>query len=98
MCLSRSGWGASSRINYAAQCSTMSFQQSGDTSAGDAALEHYQKAREAWAMMAERAKNVYRANVSYGSIPKRSGHWLDRLPGIDSDLAAMKTKIHLEQS
>jgi hypothetical protein len=36
---------------------------------------------------------VYRANVSYGSIPKRSGHWLDRLPGIDSDIAAMKTKI-----
>ncbi len=70
------------------------FQQSGDTSAGDAALEHYQEAREAWAMMAERAKNVYRANVSYGSIPKRSGHWLDRLPGIDSDLAAMKTRIH----
>ncbi len=69
------------------------FQQSGDTSAGDAALEHYQKARVAWAMMAERAKNVYRANVPYGSIPKRSGHWLDRLPGIDSDLAAMKTRI-----
>jgi len=69
------------------------FQQSGDTSAGDAALEHYQEAREAWAMMAERAKNVYRANVSYGSIPKRSGHWLDRLPGIDSDLAAMRTTI-----
>ena len=46
--------------------------------------------------MAERAKNVYRANMSYGSIPKRSGHWLDRLPGIDADMAAMKTKIQLE--
>lgn len=47
--------------------------------------------------MAERAKNVYRANVSYASIPKRSGHWLDRLPGIDSDVAAMKTKIQLNK-
>jgi hypothetical protein len=74
------------------------FQQSGDTNAGDAALEHYQMARDAWATMAERAKNVYRANVSYGSIPKRSGHWLDRLPGIDSDLAAVKTKIQLNKA
>jgi hypothetical protein len=69
------------------------FLASNDTNAADAALEHYQKARDAWATMAERAKNVYRANVSYGSIPKRSGHWRDRLPGIDSDIAAMKTKI-----
>ncbi len=73
------------------------FQHSGDSSAGDAALQHYQKARNAWATIAQRAKNVYRANVSYGSIPKRSGHWLDRLPGIDSDVAAMKTKIQLNK-
>lgn len=32
--------------------------------------------------MAERAKNVYRAHVSYGSIPKRRGRWLDRLSAI----------------
>jgi hypothetical protein len=74
------------------------FQQSGDTNAGKAALEHYEKARDAWASMAERAKNVYRANVSYGNIPKRGGHWLDRLPGIDSDLAAMKTNIGLNRA
>ena len=74
------------------------FQQSDDKSAGDVALEHYQKARDAWATMAERATNVYRANVSYGSIPKRSGHWLDRLPRIDSDLAAMRTKIQGNKS
>jgi hypothetical protein len=36
---------------------------------------------------------VYRVNVSYGSVPKRSGHWIDRLPGIDTDLAAMKAKL-----
>jgi hypothetical protein len=71
------------------------FLASNDTSAIDAALTHYQKARVAWATMAERAKNVYRANVSYGSNPKRSGHWLDRLAGIDTDIAAMKTKMHL---
>lgn len=74
------------------------FQASNDTIAADAALKHYQKARDAWATMAERAKNVYRANISYGSIPKRSGHWLDRLPGIDTDIAVMKTKIQLNKA
>lgn len=69
------------------------FQHSNDTNVADAAIDHYQKARDAWATMAERAKKVYRANVSYGSIPKRSGHWIDRLPGIDADIAAMKAKI-----
>ncbi|HKF50464.1 MAG TPA: hypothetical protein VKB38_24080 [Terracidiphilus sp.] len=74
------------------------FQQTGDTSAGNAAIDHYQDARNAWASMAQRAKDVYRPNVSYGSIPKRSGHWLDRLPEIDTDLAAMKMKIQMNQA
>ncbi len=69
------------------------FVTQGDPEAGSLALEHYQKARDAWAAMAERAKGVYRADVSYGSIPKRRGHWSDRLPDIDVDLAAMKSKV-----
>ncbi|MFP5234778.1 MAG: hypothetical protein ACLGSD_02670 [Acidobacteriota bacterium] len=69
------------------------FQYSQDAESGKAALEHYRSARGAWSAMAERAKSVYRANVSYGSIPKRSGHWLDRLPGVDADLAAMTARI-----
>jgi len=69
------------------------FQHSNDTDAADAAIEHYEKARDAWATMAERAKNTYRSNISYGSIPKRRGHWLDRLPGIDIDIAAMKARV-----
>lgn len=73
-------------------------QHQNDADSGDAAIEHYQKARDAWAAMAERAKNVYRANVSYGSIPKRSGHWLDRLRGIDADLAAMKAKVQQKRT
>jgi len=71
------------------------FLASNDTNAADAALTHYLKARDAWATMAERARKVYSANISYGSIPKRSGHWLDRLAGIDTDIAAMKAKMHL---
>jgi hypothetical protein len=69
------------------------FEQTGDTEAGKQALEHYQKARAAWAKMAERASRVYVADVSYGDVPQRRGHWSDRIAGIDTDLAAMEQKL-----
>ena len=69
------------------------LEGSADPNAGNQAVAHYQQARDAWAGMADRARNVYRADVSYGSIPKRRGHWSDRLPGIDTDLVAMKTRV-----
>jgi hypothetical protein len=43
--------------------------------------------------MAARAARVYRSNVSYGGVPKRRGHWSDRLAGIETDLAAMRAKV-----
>jgi hypothetical protein len=69
------------------------FQQTGDAGAGKLALEHYRKARAAWSAMAERANRVYVADISYGRVPMRRGHWSDRLPGIDTDLAAMEQKL-----
>jgi len=69
------------------------FEASADPRAGHQAVAHYQQARDAWAAMAQRARSVYRADVSYGSIPKRRGHWSDRLPGIDTDLVAMKAGV-----
>jgi hypothetical protein len=69
------------------------WQQTGDVEAGTLATAQYQTARDAWAAMGARAARVYRSNVSYGSVPKRRGHWSDRLAGIDTDLAAMRTKV-----
>ncbi|MFP5248691.1 MAG: hypothetical protein ACLGP3_02555 [Acidobacteriota bacterium] len=69
------------------------FQQTGNADAGKLALDRYRKARAAWAAMAERANRVYVADVSYGRIPMRRGHWSDRLAGIDPDLAAMEQKL-----
>jgi len=43
--------------------------------------------------MAARANGVYRADITYGDVPMRQGHWSDRLGGIDKDLAAMQTKL-----
>lgn len=69
------------------------YQNTGNTESGRLALAQYKEAREAWAAMAARAIRVYRSDVSYGHIPKRRGNWSDRLPGIDTDLAAMQAKV-----
>lgn len=64
-----------------------------DPKAGAQALAHYEKGRAAWVAMAERAKSVYVLDVSYGRIPKRRGHWIDKLAGIDKDVEAMRAAI-----
>jgi hypothetical protein len=69
------------------------FQQTGSLEAGKLSLAHYQKAREAWAVMAERAGKVYRSDLGYGDVPMRRGHWLDRIPAIDKDIAALQASL-----
>ena len=69
------------------------WQKTNSRDDGSHAIESYQLARDVWARMAERARTVYAADVSYGKIPQRRGHWSDRLAAIDSDLAAMKSVI-----
>jgi hypothetical protein len=43
--------------------------------------------------MAQRAKGIYLSDVTYGATPNRRGHWMDRLPAIDTDIAAMEMAI-----
>ncbi len=69
------------------------YQQTDNPEAGKLALGEYNKAREAWAMMSDRANRVYRANITYGDVPIRSGNWSDRLPDIDKDISAMRDKL-----
>jgi hypothetical protein len=69
------------------------YAKTGNAEAGKLALAKYQEAREVWATMAARANGVYRADITYGDVPMRQGHWSDRLGGIDKDLAAMQTKL-----
>lgn len=66
------------------------FQQSGDSSALEHAIVVYRRARNAWANLAQKARNVYAADVTYGPEKHLRGHWLDRLAGIDQDIAAME--------
>ncbi len=69
------------------------YQRTGDSDAGKLALEQYLKARDSWTAMARRAQNIYRANISYGDVPIRQGHWIDRVSSIEKDLDAMKAAL-----
>jgi hypothetical protein len=40
--------------------------------------------------MSERADKIYTTDISYGDISIRRGHWSDRLPEIDHDVAALE--------
>ena len=57
------------------------------------ALAAYRRARAAWARAAEGAKAVYRADVTFGPGAFQRGHWLDRLPAIDADIADMEKAL-----
>jgi hypothetical protein len=64
------------------------YERSGNRDAAAAAVEAYRAARQAWAEAAEAAA-VYASDVSYGREPWLRGHWRDRLPAIDADIAEM---------
>lgn len=66
------------------------YRRTGNAGAHEQALAAYRRARVAWAAMAERARAVYVADLTYGEAPVRRGHWMDRLPAIDQDLAALE--------
>jgi hypothetical protein len=72
-------------------------EQSGDRGALEEALKAYRGARAIWAKLAERAKGVYMADITVGERAVLRGHWLDRLPAIDEDIADMAVKLEASE-
>lgn len=68
------------------------YEKTGSSAALEAAIEQYSKSRAAWAKLADRANGVYMTDVTVGEHPQLRGHWLDRLPAIDRDIAALQAK------
>jgi hypothetical protein len=66
------------------------FLRSGDQAALAAALKANRAARAAWAELADTAKGVYREDITFGPEYFQRGHWLDRLPAMDADIADME--------
>ena len=69
------------------------YEDSGDTAALVEAIKHYTAARDAWAKMAEEAKAVYVEDITFGNRPVERGHWADRVPAMDADIADMKAAL-----
>jgi hypothetical protein len=67
--------------------------QTGDRAALESSLKAYRAARATWAELANRAKGVYVADLTVGEQPWLRGHWLDRLPAIDEDIAAIEKRL-----
>ena len=69
------------------------YEQTGDRTALEKAVAYYRKARTNWSVMASQAGKVYKADITAGDQPWLRGHWLDRLPAMDEDLANMVKKL-----
>ncbi len=69
------------------------FEKTGDHAALEQALAQYRAARETWAGIAVRTNGVYAADITVGELRQLRGHWADRLPEIDADIAAIQAKL-----
>jgi hypothetical protein len=54
-----------------------------------AAIEQYRNARSAYAAAAGVAEGVYLGDITFGEQSYLRGHWADRLPAMDKDIAAL---------
>ena len=68
-------------------------EQTGSRAALEACLERYRAAREIWAGLADRAKGVYVPDITVGELRQLRGHWLERLPDIDKDIALVADRL-----
>ena len=69
------------------------FVLTGNQAAGEMAIASYTEGRDHWAKMASRAKGVYRSNITYGGSRALRGHWIDRLPAFDEDIADLRQRL-----
>jgi len=65
------------------------YEVSKERAALEASIVQYKKAREAWAALVKVAAGVYVSDVTVGEQNYLRGHWADRMPAIDKDIAAL---------
>ena len=66
------------------------YERTKDRGILEKAVKHYRLARDAWKQIIKKTEGVYVDDITYGLVPKLRGHWKDRLPAIEQDLAAME--------
>lgn len=70
------------------------YQQTKDRVALQEALNLYRRARKHWADLANGPGSVYKRDVSAGETANLRGHWIDRLPAMDEDIAEMNRLLN----
>jgi hypothetical protein len=66
------------------------YERTGDRGALEHAVRLYRQARDAWAGFAHELKAVYVPDITFGPLPHQRGHWADRVPAMDADIAVMQ--------
>jgi hypothetical protein len=74
------------------------YERTGNRTALDESLKAYRAARASWAQLATRAKSVYVSDITAGEHQQLRGHWMDRLPAIDADIALMAKQVKTEDT
>jgi hypothetical protein len=69
------------------------YEKTGDREAIEQSLKKYHDARAAWAGIVDISKPVYKADITAGEQPQLRGHWSDRLPAIDADIALVAKQL-----
>lgn len=69
------------------------YEKTADRTALEASLAMYRKARDTWSRLAATGKAVYLTDITVGEEPQQRGDWLNRLPAIDKDIAAVAQKL-----
>ncbi len=69
------------------------FEKTGDRAALETSLKMYKQAREAWAGIVARTKDVYVNDITVGEQRQLRGHWADRLADIDVDIDRSAAKL-----
>jgi hypothetical protein len=69
------------------------YEQAGYRAAFDEALRAYRTARVRWNDVADLGKTIYAADLSASNRFDERGQWLDRLQGIDQDIADLERQL-----
>jgi len=69
------------------------FKACGSRRAIEEAVRMYRQARAHWSGFAEEARTAYVADITFGPLAHQRGHWSDRLPAVDADIAAMERML-----
>lgn len=69
------------------------YEQTQDSRALAKSLDLYKRSRKTWAELAEITKPVYLSDITVGELPYQRGHWADRLPAMDRDIALVEARL-----